>query len=574
MMREEGTGMRWTVVCMIGLVASLAVFVPQTDVWAQGSDGAGEDEPEASPSRKDKKAEEVIEDLVGTADPETGFEATNERATRKEPLKLNFRLGSEVHSFENLDFLALDETTDENVLITDDRSTFAYSRITANAEYRVNRDLVVAVGMAHNGLWAEDQLGSEAEATGVFNFSALNFEYQLLRTGSLKVSTKVGRRRFKIGGVPNDYMFDDNIDALTFKVWMGQAGTLRILAADFFAQNDLADTSFVRYVSGRRSTLGLRGDSYTLRTGGIYENDKILDGLNVKGYYFFADIGGGPITETGADVSYGGTLGNFSDNDYTYMFGARANYEFGSKETTWLNVYGEYAQSGGIDRKEVVARDVETSGSAYGGGLEAKINLGGPSLSVGADFYHFDGAEYAGDGLEFKRGFTSFKGRQVGGLALSRYAGWSPSARLNTAGVEHHPHDIARSGGTEFIHAGAAFTLADVTLRGDGWILTDTGSTFFDQNEIDTVTVPFGYTREEFAAQERLGKSLGTEIDVQLRWKADENTEFYGIYSTFLPGEFYETRIDRVVGSRTASLGSEDNLENFWAVTAGAVVSF
>lgn len=504
--------------------------------------------------------------------PEAGTGSGEDETSKK--LETEFSIRSEVHSFDNLDLRALDESSDQAIIDSDDRHTFAYSSISAFFGYQVHDEVKVNVGVSHNGLWSEDQLGLDSERSGALFFSHLNFTYTPIKNDDFSLSFTAGRQPFRIGGVPRDYILDDLLDALVVEVGLGAAGGLRILALDFFAENDLPRASFVRYVSGRNPVLGLRGDTYTLRSGAVYENDKLVDGLDVKAYGFYADIGGGPIDESGADISFGGSLGNFSDNDFVTLFGARASYELklSDQESNPSHVlaYGEFAHSQGIDRKEVVARDVEINGNAFGGGVE--VVYGDESWEVMAlgEFYLFDGPDYAGDGLEFERGFVGFKGRRVGGLNLDRYAGWYPAAFTGSGGVHHDPHGIERASGTQLIHGGLALRLADTTVRGDIWLLADTGSTFLDPAELDSIDPPFGYSREEFFAETRLGKSLGTEIDVQLNHVFNEVFSGYAVFGTFLPGEFYEIEINKVAGT---ALGSKDP-QTFWAVTAGGVVSF
>ena len=430
--------------------------------------------------------------------------------------------------------------------------------------------------MAHNGLWGEDQIGSEGAQIGVLNFYELMFSYTPLDLKPVALSVDVGRQKFSIGGVPKDYVMDDVLDAVVLNLDLRKFGRIRALALDFYTGSDLPDASFVRYVSGQQPVLGLRGDSFTLRSGLVYEQEgdnALVKGLMFKAYFFYADIGGGPIEETGADISYGGSLGNFSDNDWAAVYGARAGYTLALDEDAKVTVYAEGAQSTGIDRKEDVARDVELDGIAYGGGLVAEVKgLGGKlGASLEADFYHFDGGEYASDGLQFNHGFVGFKGRQVGGLNMDRFSGWHPSAFVGSGGVAHSPQNMERIAGTEFLHVGASVLLYDrLELSGDWWMFTDTTNTFLDPGALNTIDPPFGYSREEFAAEERFGKALGQEINGRLDLKLTEALSTYATYGIFTPGSYYDLRIDRVAGT---SLGGP-SVTDFWAANAGAVVKF
>ena len=76
----------------------------------------------------------------------------------------------------------------------------------------------------------------------------------------------------------------------------------------------------------------------------------------------------------------------------------------------------------GVDRKDSTDRNVDTKGNAYGGGLTTDVKTGkATKLSFAADFYHFDGAQLASDGLEFERGFVGFMGSRIGGGSVGRY---------------------------------------------------------------------------------------------------------------------------------------------------------
>ena len=518
--------------------------------------------------KEGKEGAEDRKDLV-VGDPEFGPLDGAGRPTKELPLKLEFSLRSEAHTFDNLDLQSLVERTDQDIINTDDRSTFAYSSIFGRANYKPSSDLEINVAFGHNGLWSEDQLGSEAQALGVFLFGELSFTYTPVKTEGFELSTTIGRQPFRIGGVPRDYVLDDLLDAVVLKLDFGKAGRLRVLVADFYAANDLPSASFVRYVGGREATLGLRGDTWTYRNGLVYENDSAIDGLEAKVYGFYADIGGGPIVETGADLSEGGTLGNFSDNDWAAVFGGRVAYDL-KFDQGGVRFFGEVAHSEGIDRKLVVARDVTISGNAFGGGAELRYETGKTfGFAASGDLYRFDGSKYGDDGLEYERGFVGFKGRQVGGLALDRYAGFHPSAFVGSGGVESQPNHIERIAGTQTLRAGAAFTLYQrATLSVDWWLLSDTRETEVDLDNLDAIDPPFSYSREEYASQERAGTTIGQELDVALSYRFNRLLTGYTTFGAFLPDAYYKIKVDRVVGT---ALGGD---QTFWAATAGAVVEF
>jgi len=491
---------------------------------------------------------------------------------------VQIQTSTEILMYDNRDFRLLDETSDQSVIDTDDRTTFGHSDVTATIGYRPIQQIRFDFQAKFDVLWRDDQTNRQAGSTGSLSIFQLGFTFDAVDEDGVGVSFRFGRQPFNIGGVPHDYMLEGTLDALTTTVDLRTYGRLRVLVIDFFAGNDLPEVGYQFYLSGRQAPFGQRGETNTFRSGVVYEllPEALGIGLTAKAYYFFATIGGGSISDTGSDISYGGLNGNFRDRDYQHMMGVRTNYEHEFENGTTAQVYGEFSRSEGIDRKELVARDVDTSGNAFGGGVAASIVL--PSrmnLSVGGAFYHFDGANFAGDGLEFERGFVGFRGARIGGLAIGRNSAWRPSAHMDSNGLRHAPHEKSRAAGTQFIRASLAFSFADTTLAANYWLYTDTSSTFlaFDANgrANPTVTPPFGYTREEFAAQRRNGLQLGSEIDLELRHTFFEMLTVFAGYARFMPSDFYAIEVGRVMaGDRTALGGSE----TFWAFRFGGMLRF
>ena len=506
------------------------------------------------------------------------FLASPLRAPKLEVAKpaFTFTSTSEVLSYDNRDYQELDEATDQRVIDTDDRRTFGHTDVIASVSYRPEPRLKFDAQIKYDLRWRDDSLG-RAGKSGVVNLYRLNATYDLVQSEAFNLKLKIGRQPFKIGGVPTDYMLSGTLDALVFEANFGKFGGLRVLAVDFFGGHDQPVSGYQFYRDGSETVFGLRGETNTLRHGAIYDFDyKIAEGqrLDLKAYYFYASIGGGPIDESGADISYGGTLGNFRDNDYQHMRGLRAKYamDFADDAGT-LMVFGEFANSDGLDRKAVVERDVKTGGNAFGGGAQVSVRATKcTSFYLGADAYHFDGAQYASDGLEFERGFVSFRGARLGGLTVGRLSGWRPSANMDAFGIDHTPQDISRSGGTFFVHAAGGARMGPMSLRLDWWMYQDTASTFMDLDNIDGIPdPPFGRSRAEFEAQARVGKSLGQEINVELARKLGENMRIYLSYGSFTPGEYYEIVVPRVAGERNTALGGD---AGFWAARFGAMVNF
>ena len=482
--------------------------------------------------------------------------------------KLRVLVNSAAYYTDNGDFRPLDESNDRAVIDSDDRRIFGHSDLTARMTYVVEPDVKLNTDLRFDIVWRDDQLGRTAGSSGNLGVYRLNVEYDAYRSEALSFKLVFGRQAFSIGGVPNDYILAGTLDALSAVADFGKAGRLRILGVDFFGGNALPENGYLFYRDGRQSTYNLRGETNTLRTGFVYEYDRSKAKsmpIDLRAYYFYAAIGGGPIEESGADITFGGALGNYRDADYQQIAGGRFGYT-GAFGKTNLRLFGEFSRSMGIDRKNPNERDVVTDGNAYGGGLVLTTQMtDAVELGFLADFYHFDGSSYASDGLEFERGYVGFKGMRIGGQTVGRFLGWRPSSHVDAAGVVYAPHDQSRISGTQFIHAGVSLTVNKLKLMVDSWLMKDTSKTFLDLPRLDSLPrPPFGRTKAEFAAQERLGKDLGMSVDVGLEYAATKTLTLVSGLGLFLPGDYYAIEVDRVAGNQRASLGGDATFVAGW----------
>ncbi len=490
-------------------------------------------------------------------------------------LRVRLELGSTFFGYENSDYRARSvENIEDEIRYSDDRSFFVETRLSTGMAYYVNPEVLLELGFLHRGLWGNRGNDSGTDALsqqfvgylGAFNQLSVTYAPKL--RGDWQLAATFGRHQFSIGGVPTDYILRDTVDGMSVRLSKGRWGQVRGLL-DLFTASTLSDQSLRELqLDTSQPDRFFRGQINTLRVGGLYENiDGILDGLTLKAYYFYADIGASDVRGTGADVSYSGALGNFADNDYTYTYGGRAAYRldlFEDDLTRWtLTPFAEGARSGGIDRKEAVARDVETEGNAFGGGVTLHEMHGLTSFLVTGSYYYFDGASYASDGLLFKTGFVSMNADPVGGLAGARVLGLRPSAAVDASGIRQTPHNKTRYAGTEVIQAtiAAAYDKSRVTFK--YFHYRDTGETFLDIGQLSTIDPPFGYSRNEFAAEERLGKTLGQELYLGLSQLLTDTMRIGVEGGVILPGAFYDTEIAEVAGDQ---IGGD---KTFWVVSTG-----
>lgn len=479
---------------------------------------------------------------------------------------------TEWHEFDDLDFRALDESSDQAILDSDDRNGFAFTGISLELAYRIDPNVRLAVGASYRGLWGNDQIGNVNQFGGFLFFNSLYVEYTPQNWGAFKPSFRIGRQRFELGGLggAREFVFADNIDAVRIDVPLGKVGRLILLPVDVVGlsvEND--DVNFVSYVGqSNQQVFGFRGDRMTRRHGGVLAiQPEAAPGLDVRAYGFYTDIG---ALGTGSDISYQGRLGNFADNDWIVNTGLRAAYEIAGLVTP----YASFDASIGIDRKELVTNDVDATGFAWRAGVvvdkdkEGKKDWG---IHAEVDYFEAQGPVYQDNGQQFSHGYVGMKARQVGGLMANRFLGWHPSSYAGAYGVSTSPHETDRKSGTRVVSALVeAEPPGPVSIGVGYWFMQDTGFTALNLADIDTITPPFGYAREEYAAQERLGKVLGHEVSGNVSVHATDNLTFYVQSGVLLPGDFYAVEIGRIAGT---ALGSSDP-RPFWDASAGANVAF
>jgi hypothetical protein len=491
--------------------------------------------------------------------------------------RIRLSLGSTFYALDNADFRKRsDETIEDELRYSDDRAFYVETQLSTGISYDVHPEVRIDVGFRHRGLWGGRGLNASGtnsasqQYVGVFGaFDQLDIAYTPKLPKPFELSVTLGRHNFFIGGVPNEYILGDTLDGLSVRLAAGRFGALRGLV-DLFTASTLSDQSLRELqLDTSQPDRFFRGQINTVRTGAVYENiDGITPGLQLRAYYLYAHIGASDAHGTGADVSYNGSLGNFADNDYTYVYGGRVEYDLKLVDRAanrfTIIPQGEFARSGGVDRKEAVARDVETAGNAYGGLLTLHHVLGMKSYMLSGAFYHFDGASYASDGLMFKSGFVSMNAQNVGGLATAQILGWRPSASVDASGIRYSPHDHTRYAGTQFIQGSAAFGYGRTRTWLSYYGYQDTSESFLNFKKLQQVDPPFGYSRNEMAAEKRLGRSLAQELDAGIEYFFNDHLRGTLRGGLLLPASFYHLDIAPVAGDQ---IGGQ---QMFWVVSAGA----
>lgn len=468
---------------------------------------------------------------------------------------VEYTILSEVITFNNLDFRPLDESSDQAIMDSDDRTTYAFLSVGAELDHKISDGLAVNFDLSHRALWGGDELGSVNAYGGFVYVRALHMDWA--PKGALPVDdeeegsvlrVRVGRQRLTLGGgQTNDFVYDDIADGIRVDVPFGEVGHLELVPLSIVSQaGDVANTNQGDMKPGSGTSLyNFRGDNLTTRGGGILVLDGLVEGLDVRAHLFYTDMS---ARGSGADISYDGMLGNFADNDYTGNYGVRGTYSAGAVVAS-----AEFAGSFGVDRKELIVTDASTTGFAGGGLVEvdtSDADAGEAGVRVGLQGWYAQGGAYAQDGIIYSHGYVGMKGDQMGGLVADRLMGWHPSAYSDDIGVDHDVHDRDRKSGSLMGHGGFAYVAGDASEFGvDGWYMADTGFSYVDFANVDALMPPYGYAREEFAAQERAGKGLGIEVDGHVRVQANEKLSFSAVGGLLSPGAFYKINVARVAGN-------------------------
>ncbi|HMV66611.1 MAG TPA: hypothetical protein PKA64_07150, partial [Myxococcota bacterium] len=477
---------------------------------------------------------------------------------------------TEWHEYDNLDLRALDETSDQSILDSDDRGGFAFTGVSLDLGYQVDPSTRFVMSTSYRGLWGNDQFGNINRFGGLFYFNAMYVEWK--PRGKYAPTFRVGRMRFDIGGLggAREFVLGDVLDQIRVDFPLGDVGTLVTIPVNVVGLSaENSDVNFVRYAGQQQtSVFGFRGDRMTRRHGAILViHPKRLPQLDSRTYAFFTHVG---ALGSGADISYQGRLGNFSDRDWLFNAGTRLSWTFADM----LTPFAEFNLSTGIDRKETVTSDVGALGFAWGAGVS--FNKPKPSRKgVGghADLQYFEssGPTWDTNGVQYSHGYVGMKARQVGGLVANRFMGWHPTAYLGSFGVEDTPNDIDRKSATRVISVDGLVELPGPVSVGAGvWYMQDKGYTYLDQGDVDTITPPYGYSREELRAQARVGRLLGVEVDGTLGVELTRHLDLVVQGGALLPGPYYQIPVARVVGT---ALGSASP-EVAWDFSGGVRVGF
>ncbi|MEM6926612.1 MAG: hypothetical protein AAF602_06775 [Myxococcota bacterium] len=488
--------------------------------------------------------------------------------------RLTVRGFFETHYYEyaNIDFRALDESSDQAILDSDDRGALAFTGAQLEVGYQIDPQVRFVVTGAHRGLWGDDQIGETNRFGGFIYFPALYVDLYSSTDLDRAVRFRVGRQFYTLGGMGpgiRDYVLADVLDMVRIDIPVSDAAYFTVLPINVFSTaSNYDEVDFADLVGQQTPTqFNFRGDILTRRFGATFtfDNDRADTVLGGQAHVFYSDLHG---RGTGSDISYQGALGNFVDNDYLLNFGARLNARLGD-----VRPFAEFNGSVGVDRKELVAQDVAATGLSWGAGarLDTRDDDTGAGVLAQLRYFEAQGSVNTNNGLLFNHGFVGLKGQQIGGLLLNRFFGLHPTAYTGRNGVVNNPQDMSRKSGTRSIELWGNVQLpAGFHVLGGVWFLQDAGFSDVNFDRIEQIDPPFGYSRSEFAATERLGKVLGTEIDLEVGWQFGRYVDTFLRGAAVIPGGFYGIEIDRLAGT---ALGSSSP-QVPWAAQGGIRVDF
>jgi len=490
------------------------------------------------------------------------YQTTDLENTDDQKVDVQVTFETEWHEFNNVDFRPLDESSDQAILDSDDRNSVPFTGASVQVGVDIDENTRFVMGASHRGLWGNDQFGTINTFGGFAYFNAMYVD----ATTAGGIQFRVGRQGFSLGGVPSrlEFVYSDIVDQIRVDIPLGDVAKVVLIPINVASMAAQDDATFVGYIGQSNvDTFGFRGDRLTRRHGAQIIAEDLFGPVDLQLYAFYSDIG---ALGSGSDISYSGLLGNFSDNDWVINAGFRAWAQLNGVDP-WLSIDA----STGVDRKELVVQDVDTLGIAASVGVD--IALGDEDKGFRSQVAYFEsfGPAFGADGLQYSHGYVGMKARHTGGTLANRYLGWHPTAYVGMFGIDSSPQDLNRKSGTRVAQLNAGYDFGGFEAKLSAWYFQDTGVTAIsDFSDLDNIATPFGYAREEFAAEERLGQVLGQELNLDLQGDLSDSISVYLNGAIFIPGPYYEIEIARVAGT---ALGSSTPAMP-WGTYAGTKVRF
>ncbi len=550
-----------------------------------------------------KKSDETPENLYDSVKEEQttlyDFDQRFSVKSEKSPFEFDwsYNMLQEFHWWNNTDLRTLNTESDTEIAYTDDQMALALTRAKIDAEVTFPEERIgLELSWGFDGVWGHDQL--QGYANPGTRIGRANVFWNYLAGSVVNSTLTIGRQYFSIGGISNDYMLKDVLDAVVIDAKWNKFLEARFLVLDVYSgannygsdDGEVWNDEFQYFTRDDGEQMGgLNGDVSTYRTGLVVSLKELVGmpsgmELDPRLYGFFANVRG---NGGGADRSENGQIGNFSDNDWSAMGGGRASFSMSTLPLTKsLMVYADAAVSAGTDLK----RDGEptVSNLGFGGGMGAQATLAemmGLVPFVEIDTFYATGPEYDQKGNLISHGFVSFKGDEIGGLLFRRYWGVHPSSYVDDDGIDNSPFSANRKSGTFMAHAGAGSEIAKKhTVRLDYWFSMDTGTAYLAEygdytygssgTYIDHVASENPYmSKAELEAQKRMGKILGHEINLGYIFEPNKLLSYSITGAVFMPGDFFEKPIEDAAATNGVPKGGASDAF-FYGMAFGTELHF
>jgi hypothetical protein len=497
-------------------------------------------------------------------------------AVRKDKPEFEFLWGfnmlQEFHTYNNADLRKLNSTNDYQIRTTDDQQGFAITRAKFDTSFMFPKQRVgLEMSFGFDGVWGSFQLqGNGNPGTRI---ARANVFWEFFNLGGVSIDTVIGRQFYSVGGIQNDYMLRDVLDAVVFNVHWKDVLDVKVLGFDVYSgansfgsgENDRWNDEFQYFARDANGKLpGLNGDVSTYRTGFSVSAEPFMKKiiktfrLDPRAYAYYARVRG---NKGGSEYSENGVIGNFSDNDWSSLFGTRITAHLHEKFTFFrqLIVYGDVGFSTGSDLKHQGQPSADYATVAFGAGVSAqtKVLLGFLSPLAELDFFFAQGPKYDKNGNMVSHGFISMGGDRIGGTLLRRYWGVRPTGYVGYNGIYDTPFDANRKSGSMVLHAGAGTEInKNFVVRADIWHVQDTASTAvnFNPSNLDLINNPY-VSRAELEAQGRFGKALGQEVNLTVQYFPNSLLMFQITAAMFFPGSFFSTSLDDIVSKNGVPKG-------------------
>jgi len=481
-------------------------------------------------------------------------------------------------SFSNGDLRTLRETSPDAIEAGDDAIHLAFSRINLGLWFASTEGVDFRAEFTHYMRWGTNPLErrqntvpetGEEKMADEFFLSSAYLTGNLWENADFSLGLFLGRIPFSPDGdhLPptreaktatresflSPFLSKEihRMDGGILSFSTGWAGTFSAVAEILHGgSRPEPDSIYGTYLPGDpEETQNFRGDTNSIRTGGVYHTPAISlgtnpgEGFHGTVYAYYTRYGASAYS--GADRSLDGTAGNFADGDWVATGGTRwmADSSLGKEKLLYTKITLSGGVSSGMDYRLPAANgesgDIPANGfmALARGDLKIRKTRYYDSLSFTGEFSWHSGAEYDKDGKIRNYGFVGLGPSGDMGFLMSRYWGLNPSAYMSHSGIYSRDTALGFASGIQTIHAGISWGFSPNLLwRAQWWSLRDN-------------SIRPGKTGK---------KELGMEFNFSLEWKIRKSWTLFAAYGIFLPGDYFTRTPDSM-----SEISGQDDFTGF-----------